>query len=119
MSTVEDRPAALGADAPCTGPPPEWTGTHAPVHGVVLIADHIDPTNPQRVYDLDEPSHCKYLYEVVLVDGRAEDIEQFVDRIRLAELWPDLYLPGPVRAAWASTIATIDVVAPETRRSER
>jgi hypothetical protein len=101
VGTVGDH----GDGAIPSAPPVGWTGTRAPRKGAVVLPDHIDPTNPRRVYELDEPVECKYVYEVVLVDGTAADVERFVDRARLVELWPCLYLPRWVRDAWAPTIA--------------
>ena len=86
------------------GPPDDWTGTDAPTEGVVLIAEHIDPTNPRRVYDLDSRAERKYLYEVVLVDGDGADINRLIARAFLVDLWDGLYLPQAVRAAWATTL---------------
>jgi hypothetical protein len=86
------------------GPPDGWTGSGAPTEGVVLIPDHIDPTNPRRIYDLAYRAECKYLYEVVLVDGTGIDINRFIARTILVELWDHLYLPRAVRKAWAPTI---------------
>ena len=98
-SAGEIHPARLSA-----GPPDNWTGTSAPTEGVVLIPDHVDPTNPRRVYDLGHRAERKYLYEAVLVDGTGADINRFIARSILVDLWDDLYLPRAVRCAWAATI---------------
>lgn len=85
-------------------PPADWTGMDAPIQGIVLIPDHIDPTNPRRVYDLEDGSERKYLYEVVLTDGTDVDINRLIAGAALVELWDRLYLPGAVRSAWADTL---------------
>jgi len=87
------------------GPPPDWTGTDAPTHGAVLIPDHVDPTNPRRVYELEDRAECKYLYEIVLTDGTCADINRFFGLALLVDLWDGLYLPHDVRVAWAPKIA--------------
>ena len=77
-----------------------WTGSTAPTSGIVVVPDHVDPTNFRRVYDLDDPAERKYLYEVVLADGTAEDIERLIHHTHLTELWDRLYLPTAVRRTW-------------------
>jgi hypothetical protein len=106
--TGAQRSAVVPIDPswPSVGAPDDWTGGEAPVEGVVLIPDHIDPTNPRRVYDLAHRAERKYLYEVVLVDGTGTDINRFIARTILVDLWDGLYLPRAVRSAWATTIDT-------------
>jgi hypothetical protein len=96
--------AAVDVTRPVHGPPADWTGMDAPTCGAVLIPDHIDPTNPQRVFELEDQAECKYLYAIVLADGTPADINRLIDRALLVRLWDRLYLPHGVRAAWAETI---------------
>jgi hypothetical protein len=103
-------PAVVAARA-SSGPPEDWTGREAPVEGFVLIPDHIDPTNPRRVYDLAHRAERKYLYEVVLVDGTRTDINRLIAPTILVDLWDGLYLPSTVRSAWVTTIDTIKTSA--------
>ena len=113
QAVLTDTGAQQSAGAPVdpswttVGVPDDWTGWEAPVEGVVLVPDHIDPTNPRRVYDLAHRAECKYLYEVVLVDGTGTDINRFIARTILVDLWDGLYLPWAVRTAWATTIDTL------------
>jgi len=113
-----------------SAPPPDWTGADAPTQGAVLIPDHVDPTNPRRVYELDDPAERKYLYEIVLTDGTAADVKRFIARSILVDLWGRLYLPASIRTAWADTVtwlpggdeaaatsAAADVVHSGVRRS--
>jgi hypothetical protein len=106
-ATGSRQPEAGGLDVVRTwlGPPDDWTGIDAPTGGIVLIPDHIDPTNPRRVYDLDNTAECKYLYEIVLADGTPTDINELINQTLLARLWDGLYLPRDVRAAWADAIS--------------
>jgi hypothetical protein len=92
------------------GPPVDWTGLLAPTDCAVVIPDHIDATNPRRIYDLDDPAERKYLYEVVLADGTGADINRLIARDVLLELWERLYLPQEVQAAWADTITALRAV---------
>jgi hypothetical protein len=103
---TSDQPLATGTDLSRSevGPPVDWTGLLAPTDWTVVIPDHIDATNPRRVYDLDDPAERKYVYEVVLADGTSADINRLIARAVLLELWDGLYLPQEVRSAWADTI---------------
>jgi hypothetical protein len=111
VAVVNTTGARLVADAahvarPVLGPPADWTGTDAPTDGAVLIPDHVDPTNPRRVYELEDRAECKYLYEIVLTDGTAADINRLIADTLLADLWDRLYLPHDVRVAWAQMIGS-------------
>jgi hypothetical protein len=88
------------------GPPGDWTGMDARTDGAVVIPDYIDPTNPRRVYELDNDAECRYLYAIVLTDGTPADINRLIDRALLVGLWDRLYLPHGVRAAWAQTVSS-------------
>jgi hypothetical protein len=111
-SSRSDPPLLLGADL---GPPVDWTGKDAPLDGVVLIPDYVDPTNPRRIYDLDCSVECRYLYEVVLVDGTAADINRLIAPTILIEVWDRLYLPLAVRAGWTPMVRALE--AAEHRES--
>ncbi|WP_207387195.1 hypothetical protein [Frankia sp. Cppng1_Ct_nod] len=43
------------------------------------------------------------LYEIVLREGRAEDILTYIDGALLVDAWPELVLPALVRRAWERT----------------
>jgi hypothetical protein len=101
---VSAQPAGVNAPRPALGPPAGWTGTAARSSGWVEIPDHVDPTNPCRVYELDDPAQRKYVYEIVLTDGTDADINGHIDRALLADMWERLYLPTTVRAAWTRVL---------------
>jgi hypothetical protein len=57
--------------------------------------------NPDHRFDLGDPDMRLWLYQTVLREaGRPEDLIEYLDRDLLIGLWPDLYLPRPVRRAW-------------------
>ena len=92
----------------------------------MLIPDHVDPTNPRRVYELDDPGERKYLYEIVLTDGTAADVKRLIARSILVDLWGRLYLPASIRTAWADTVswlpdgdAATTTAAPDVRQPAR
>jgi hypothetical protein len=110
---AEDAPGDVLA---AVGPPADWTGAEAPTQGAVLVPDHIDPTNPRRVYELDDPAERKYLYEIVLTDGTPADVNRLIGRSILVELWARLYLPAGIRAAWATVLDVTALVDTGTPR---
>ncbi|MCL6614274.1 MAG: hypothetical protein K6U03_06640 [Firmicutes bacterium] len=67
--------------------------------GTVRLPLHLKWSEP-RDYDLTDPAQRKRVYEIVLREGRAEDIRRYIDPAELRRVWDDLYLPENVRAAW-------------------
>src|SRR5262245_2400288 len=56
---------------------------------------------PDHAFDLDDWDMQLWLYQTVLREAsRREDLTEYLDRETLIRLWPDLYLPKPVRQAW-------------------
>ena len=58
-------------------------------------------TGPSRSYDLDDPKDCLVCYELVLQEGDASHVREYVDVDELLDLWDDMYLPVGVETAWA------------------
>ncbi|MBA2768235.1 MAG: transcriptional regulator [Sporichthyaceae bacterium] len=56
---------------------------------------------PDRVFDLADERERIELYQIVLTDGTEDDVCRYIDRHELQRLWPRLWLPDHVRAAWA------------------
>ncbi len=56
---------------------------------------------PDRTFDLDAPGMLAWMYQIVLREAtRPEELAEFLDGPTLLTLWPDLFLPRGVRAAW-------------------
>jgi hypothetical protein len=56
---------------------------------------------PDRTFDLDAPGMLAWMYQTVLREAtRPEDLTEFLNGATLVALWPDLFLPRGVRAAW-------------------
>jgi hypothetical protein len=56
---------------------------------------------PDRTFDLDAPGMLAWMYQTVLREAtRPEDLATYLDGDTLVALWPDLFLPRGVRAAW-------------------
>ncbi|HEV3356918.1 MAG TPA: hypothetical protein VG247_08995 [Pseudonocardiaceae bacterium] len=61
-------------------------------------------SQPGRLYRLSERGDRARVYEMVLREGREEDILRYIDGTLLVDLWDELVLPQAVRAAWAPLI---------------
>jgi hypothetical protein len=57
--------------------------------------------NPERTFDLDQPTMLAWMYENVLREAiRVDELRTYLNGPLLARLWPGLNLPRPVRLAW-------------------
>jgi hypothetical protein len=71
-----------------------------PLAGNVRLPLHLDASD-RALYDLGDKHRRGLLYELVLLEaGSVTDLTAWLDRDALVDLWPDLYLPRVVRAAW-------------------
>lgn len=61
---------------------------------------HLNWSSPGRVFDLRSRADRARVYEIVLQEGRPDDILAYVDGVLLADLWNDLVLPRKLRSAW-------------------
>jgi hypothetical protein len=80
-----------------------------PLAGEVGLPLHLfwsggDPASVR--WDLADPTARRSLYEIVLQQGGLEDLRALVNGAELVRLWPALYLPPWVRAAWSELIAS-------------
>jgi transcriptional regulator with XRE-family HTH domain len=70
----------------------------------VRLPLHLDWSPPGRDYDLADRRQRARVYEIVLREGRPEDIRAYVDGALLCDAWPELVLPGWLRRAWQPLI---------------
>lgn len=87
------RPVALPDDFGSPG--------HSPEHGVVTLPVNVFWSGPGRQWDLEDRRQRIQVYEIVLTEGTEDDVRRFIDIDELVRLWPDLWLPPHVRAAWS------------------
>ncbi|GIF43457.1 hypothetical protein [Actinoplanes xinjiangensis] len=75
---------------------------HGPVSGVVELPHRmVWAPAPAGRFDLDDTYDRLRLYEIVLREAvRPAELETWLNRDLLLELWPRLYLPRGVRRAW-------------------
>ena len=57
-------------------------------------------SRPGTSYELNDRRQRARCYEVVLREGRADDLRRYVDGALLVDLWDELVLPRDVRTAW-------------------
>jgi len=71
-----------------------------PVSGRWQLPLHLD-ASARAVYDFADPDEREEAYQLVLLEASSPaDLEQWLDGTELLRMWPDLYLPRVVRAAW-------------------
>jgi transcriptional regulator with XRE-family HTH domain len=76
----------------------------AQAFALVRLALHLNWSVPGRVFDLGSRADRARVYEIVLQEGRPDDILAYVDGALLIDLWDDLVLPRAVRSAWTPVI---------------
>lgn len=71
-----------------------------PVSGRWQLPLHLD-ASARAVYDFADPDEREEAYQLILLEAASPaDLEQWLDGTELLRMWPDLYLPRVVRAAW-------------------
>jgi hypothetical protein len=72
-----------------------------PTGGVVELPLHLFWSAPDRTFSLDDPGGRQEVYEIVVREARRPDDQAaFLHGDMLVAVWPDIFLPRPVRAAW-------------------
>jgi transcriptional regulator with XRE-family HTH domain len=79
--------------------------------GRVVLPLHLNWSEPGRAFDLSVRGDRARVYEIVLREGRPEDIRAYVDGALLVDLWDELVLPRTLRAAWQPVIRSTFVAA--------
>lgn len=72
-----------------------------PTSGVVELPLRLYWSAPDRTFSLDDPAERQKVYKIVVREARRpDDLAVFLDGGMLIALWPDIFLPKPVRRAW-------------------
>ncbi len=78
-----------------------------PLTGQRQLPLHLD-ASARAVFDFSVAADREQAYQLVLLEaGTVTDLEQWLDGRELLRLWPDLYLPRVVRAAWQDRHAAL------------
>ena len=73
-----------------------------PIEGTVTLPHHLDWSG-RPTYELGRPARLASMYKAVLNEASTEqDLRDWLDRQRLIELWPTLWLPPRLRELWES-----------------
>ena len=65
---------------------------------VIRLPIHLKWSGPVE-YDMSDPAQLRRVYEIVLREGRTEDVRRFIDPVVLEEVLGELVLPEPIRRA--------------------
>jgi transcriptional regulator with XRE-family HTH domain len=79
--------------------------------GRVRLPLQLNWSEPGRDYDLSDRHQRARVYEIVLREGTAQDIADYIDGALLVDLWPDLVIPAQLRRAWQPLIDTVHNMA--------
>lgn len=86
---------------------PDLEALRGPLHGRQQLPLHLD-SSARPFYDFDSGRDRAQAYQLVLLEaGDTADLEQWLQHTELLRLWPELYLPRTVRAAWQSQHAVL------------
>ncbi len=72
---------------------------------VVELPLHLNWSDRGRTFDLRDRRQRMRVYEIVLREGRPDDVLTYVDGALLIDLWDELVLPFEVRAGWSSLVS--------------
>jgi hypothetical protein len=79
---------------------PALAALRGPLTGRRQLPLHLD-ASARAVFDFSVAADREQAYQLVLLEaGTVSDLEQWLDGDELLRLWPDLYLPRGLRAAW-------------------
>ena len=79
---------------------PDLHELHGPLSGRHRLPLRLD-ASARPLYDFADPQRRDLAYRTVLMEAcSAKDLTDWLDRDALLDMWPQLYLPKNVRAAW-------------------
>lgn len=82
-----------------------------PKHGLVRLPSSLEWSS-DRVFDVDDDSDLRLLYETVLREARdLSDVSRFLDADLLSTVWPRLWLPPRVRQTWETSFPALSSTA--------
>jgi hypothetical protein len=71
-----------------------------PTDGVLQLPLHLD-ASARELFDFADPHRRELAYRIVLLEARRlDDLRAWLRGPELIAMWPQLYLPRVVRAAW-------------------
>jgi hypothetical protein len=70
----------------------------------VQVLKYLFHTDDHQVWDLADPTERLAYYELVLLHGMDNQIQDSVDGVLLIQAWPHMHLPDVIRKAWQPVI---------------
>lgn len=86
-------------------PPPSWEPSTGPSSGIVELPLRLHWSDGSDRFDLADESERRLLYQIVLTEGSADDVRQFLHLPTMLKIWDQLWLPAAVHDAWDAWIA--------------
>lgn len=82
-----------------------------PTSGTVMLPRHID-WGPHYAYDLADEADLVLMYERVIREAQTSaDLHAYLNGTVLRRLWPELFLPLPVRSEWQARFPELGTTA--------
>lgn len=78
-----------------------------PLHRALATVElplHLNWSDRGRRYDLRDRRQRARVYEIVLREGRPDDVVAYLDGALLVDLWSELVLPRAIRTAWDDVV---------------
>jgi transcriptional regulator with XRE-family HTH domain len=76
---------------------------------VVELPLHLNWSDRGRHFDLRDRRQRARVYEIVLREGRPDDVLSYLDGVLLVDLWDELVLPVAIRSAWQGVVTGTSV----------
>ena len=95
--TYRGRPIEIPVELPGLDP--------ATAFATIRLPLHLHWSRPDQTFDLADRDDRAAVYAIVLREGTTADIVELIDPLLLFDLWPDIALPKPIRAAWEEHFA--------------
>lgn len=86
-------------------PPATWDSSTGPSSGVVELPLRLYWSDGRNRFDLADESESRLLYQIVLTEGSAADVREFLNLPTLLTIWDQLWLSAAVHDAWDLWVA--------------
>ncbi len=90
--TYRGRPIEIPEELPGVEP--------ADAFATITLPLHLHWSRPDETFDLADRSDRATVYAIVIREGTPADIVELIDPRLLFDLWDDIALPKPIKAAW-------------------
>jgi hypothetical protein len=100
---TNDRPTSRWRSSQ---PPARWSAAARQSARVVELPLRLYWSDGHNRFDLGAESERRLLYQIVLTEGSADDVREFLDRATLLRIWDQLWLPAAVHDAWDAWVAS-------------